>query len=167
MSKMDINDLLKVINVLSPSEEDHQEQNNDPKGGDPKPKPKTEDAIRAEILAEIEAAKNGQEDPKEDPQEDPQEDPKEDPKEDREVKHIERAIKTGLKDADVDDSVAKQLSSFVNYATLKNEEGEADDEKINSFVELVSSVARRVPPKGAPKSGASDDGGFGKYLQDK
>ena len=161
MSKIDINDLLKVINVLSPSEEQEQEQE---KKDDPKPKPKTEEEIRAEVLAELEAAKKSKE---EDPQEDPQEDPKEDPKEDREAKHIDRAIKTGLKDADVDDSVAKQLSSFVNYATLKNEEGEADDEKINSFVELVSSVARRVPPKGAPKSGASDDGGFGKYLQDK
>lgn len=158
MSKIDINDLLKVINVLSPSEEQEQEQE---KKDDPKPKPKTEEEIRAEILAEIEAAKKSEE---EDPKEDPKE---EEPKEDREAKHIDRAIKTGLKDADVDDSVAKQLSSFVNYATLKNEEGEADDEKINSFVELVSSVARRVPPKGAPKSGASDDGGFGKYLQDK
>ena len=155
MSKIDINDLLKVINVLSPSEEENQEQE---KKDDPKPK--TEEEIRAEVIAELEAAKKSKE-------EDSKEDPKEDPKEDREVKHIERAIKTGLKDADVDDSVAKQLSSFVNYATLKNEEGEADDEKINSFVELVSSVARRVPPKGAPKSGASDDGGFGKYLQDK
>lgn len=158
MSKIDINDLLKVINVLSPSEEQEQEQENNSK--EEKPKPKTEEEIRAEVIAELEAAKKSKE-------EDPQEDPQEDPKEDREVKHIERAIKTGLKDADVDDSVAKQLSSFVNYATLKNEEGEADDEKINSFVELVSSVARRVPPKGAPKSGASDDGGFGKYLQDK
>ena len=161
MSKIDINDLLKVINVLSPSEEQEQEQE---KKDDPKPKPKTEEEIRAEVLAELEAAKKSKE---EDPKEDPQEDPKEDPQEDREIKHINRAIKTGLKDADVDDSVAKQLSSFVNYDTLKNEEGEADDEKINSFVELVSSVARRVPPKGAPKSGASDDGGFGKYLQDK
>lgn len=157
MSKIDINDLLKVINVLSPSEEQEQEQEQEKKGD---PKPKTEEEIRAEVIAELEAAKKSKE-------EDPQEDPKEDPKEDREVKHIDRAIKTGLKAADVDDSVAKQLSSFVNYATLKNEEGEADDEKINSFVELVSSVARRVPPKGAPKSGASDDGGFGKYLQDK
>ena len=157
MSKIDINDLLKVINVLSPSEEQEQEQE---KKDDPKPKPKTEEEIRAEVIAELEAAKKSKE-------EDPKEDPKEDPQEDREAKHIDRAIKTGLKDADVDDSVAKQLSSFVNYATLKNEEGEADDEKINSFVELVSSVARRVPPKGAPKSGASDDGGFGKYLQDK
>ena len=161
MSKIDINDLLKVINVLSPSEEENQEQNKDPKGDDPKPKPKTEEEIRAEVIAELEAAKKSEE---EDSKEDPKE---EEPKEDREAKHIDRAIKTGLKDADVDDSVAKQLSSFVNYATLKNEEGEADDEKINSFVELVSSVARRVPPKGAPKSGASDDGGFGKYLQDK
>lgn len=163
MSKIDINDLLKVINVLSPSEEQEEEQENnkDPKGGDPKPKPKTEEEIRAEVIAEYEAAKKSEE---EDPKEDSKE---EEPKEDREAKHIDRAIKTGLKDADVDDSVAKQLSSFVNYATLKNEEGEADDEKINSFVELVSSVARRVPPKGAPKSGASDDGGFGKYLQDK
>lgn len=163
MSKIDINDLLKVINVLSPSEEQEEEQENnkDPKGDDPKPKPKTEEEIRAEVIAELEAAKKSEE---EDPKEDPKE---EEPKEDREAKHIDRAIKTGLKDADVDDSVAKQLSSFVNYATLKNEEGEADDEKINSFVELVSSVARRVPPKGAPKSGASDDGGFGKYLQDK
>lgn len=161
MSKIDINDLLKVINVLSPSEEQEQEQEQEKKGD---PKPKTEEEIRAEVIAELEAAKKSKE---EDPKEDPKEDHKEDPKEDREVKHIDRAIKTGLKAADVDDSVAKQLSSFVNYATLKNEEGEADDEKINSFVELVSSVARRVPPKGAPKSGASDDGGFGKYLQDK
>lgn len=161
MSKIDINDLLKVINVLSPSEEQEQEQEQEKKAD---PKPKTEEEIRAEVIAELEAAKKSKE---EDPKEDPQEDPKEDLKEDREVKHIDRAIKTGLKAADVDDSVAKQLSSFVNYATLKNEEGEADDEKINSFVELVSSVARRVPPKGAPKSGASDDGGFGKYLQDK
>lgn len=161
MSKIDINDLLKVINVLSPSEEQEQEQEQEKKAD---PKPKTEEEIRAEVIAELEAAKKSKE---EDPQEDPKEDPNEDPKEDREVKHIDRAIKTGLKAADVDDSVAKQLSSFVNYATLKNEEGEADDEKINSFVELVSSVARRVPPKGAPKSGASDDGGFGKYLQDK
>ena len=158
MSKIDINDLLKVINVLSPSEEQEQEQEQEKKGD---PKPKTEEEIRAEVIAELEAAKKSKE---EEPKEDPKE---EDPKEDREVKHIDRAIKTGLKAADVDDSVAKQLSSFVNYATLKNEEGEADDEKINSFVELVSSVARRVPPKGAPKSGASDDGGFGKYLQDK
>lgn len=161
MSKIDINDLLKVINVLSPSEEQEQEQEQEKKGD---PKPKTEEEIRAEVIAELEAAKKSKE---EDPKEDPKEDHNEDPKEDREVKHIDRAIKTGLKAADVDDSVAKQLSSFVNYATLKNEEGEADDEKINSFVELVSSVARRVPPKGAPKSGASDDGGFGKYLQDK
>lgn len=161
MSKIDINDLLKVINVLSPSEEQEQEQEQEKKDD---PKPKTEEEIRAEVIAELEAAKKSKE---EDPKEDPKEDHKEDPKEDREVKHIDRAIKTGLKAADVDDSVAKQLSSFVNYATLKNEEGEADDEKINSFVELVSSVARRVPPKGAPKSGASDDGGFGKYLQDK
>ena len=159
MSKIDINDLLKVINVLSPSEEQEQEQENNSK--EEKPKPKTEEEIRAEVIAELEAAKKSKE---EDSKEDPKE---EEPKEDREAKHIDRAIKTGLKDADVDDSVAKQLSSFVNYATLKNEEGEADDEKINSFVELVSSVARRVPPKGAPKSGASDDGGFGKYLQDK
>lgn len=161
MSKIDINDLLKVINVLSPSEEQEQEQEQEKKDD---PKPKTEEEIRAEVIAELEAAKKSKE---EDPKEDPKEDHNEDPKEDREVKHIDRAIKTGLKAADVDDSVAKQLSSFVNYATLKNEEGEADDEKINSFVELVSSVARRVPPKGAPKSGASDDGGFGKYLQDK
>ena len=161
MSKIDINDLLKVINVLSPSEEQEQEQEQEKKAD---PKPKTEEEIRAEVIAELEAAKKSKE---EDPKEDPKEDHNEDPKEDREVKHIDRAIKTGLKAADVDDSVAKQLSSFVNYATLKNEEGEADDEKINSFVELVSSVARRVPPKGAPKSGASDDGGFGKYLQDK
>ena len=51
MSKIDINDLLKVINVLSPSVEENQEQNKDPKGDDPKPKPKTEEEIRAEILA--------------------------------------------------------------------------------------------------------------------
>ena len=63
--------------------------------------------------------------------------------------------------------MVKSLLEFVNYDTLKSEEGEADDEKIESFVELVSGVARRVPPKAPRHGSAEDDGGLGKYLPNK
>ena len=163
--KYDLEDLLQVVNVLNKKEEPKEE-----------PQPKTEEELRAEILAELKAEQAKSEDPSEEEEDDEEEvnddedksdDDKDNSDDERERRHIPRSIKSGRKAADVDGDMVKSLLEFVNYDTLKGEEGEADDEKIESFVELVSGVARRVPPKAPRHGSAEDDGGLGKYLPNK
>lgn len=160
--KYDLEDLLQVVNVLNKKEESKED-----------PKPKTEEELRAEILAEIKAEQAKNEDPADDDDKDNSDDDTDSSDDEnksddeRERRHITRSIKSGLKAADVDGDMVKSLLEFVNYDTLKGEEGEADDEKIESFVELVSGVARRVPPKAPRHGSAEDDGGLGKYLPNK
>ena len=160
--KYDLEDLLQVVNVLNKKDDSKEESKEDPK-------PKTEEEIRAEILAELKAEQAKNEDHSEEEEDDEEEvNDKEDKSDDeRERRHITRSIKSGLKAADVDSDMVKSLLEFVNYDTLKGEEGEADDEKIESFVELVSGVAHRVPPKAPRHGSAEDDGGLGKYLPNK
>lgn len=156
--KISLEDLLQVVKVLGKDE--------DPKED---PKPKTEEEIREEILAELKAEQEAEkgkkkEDPKQD---DDDEDEEDEPKSDsREDKHIARTIKAGLKGASLDSGVVESVLEFIDYGTLKNEEGEADDDKLESFVELISGVARRTPPKGKTKRDINDDGGLHRYLQD-
>lgn len=159
--KISLEDLLQVVKVLGKDDEPKE---------DPKPKPKTEEEIREEILAELKAEQESEkEKKKEDPKQDEDEDKdvKEEPKSDsREDKHIARTIKAGLKGASLDSGVVESVLEFIDYGTLKNEEGEADDDKLESFVELISGVARRTPPKGKTKRDINDDGGLHRYLQD-
>ena len=157
--KISLEDLLQVVKVLGKDDEPKE---------DPKPKPKTEEEIREEILAELKAEQESEkEKKKEDPKQDEDEDLTEEPKSDsREDKHIARTIKAGLKGASLDSGVVESVLEFIDYGTLKNEEGEADDDKLESFVELISGVARRTPPKGKTKRDINDDGGLHRYLQD-
>lgn len=164
--KYDLEDLLQVVNVLNKKDDSKED---DPKEDD---KPKTEEELRAEILAELKVEKSKSKssaDEDEDDEDDRDEDSNDEDAVDdeRELRHISRSVKSGLKAADVDGDMVKSLLEFVNYDTLKGEEGEADDEKIESFVELVSGVARRVPPKAPRHGSAEDDGGLGKYLPNK
>lgn len=157
--KISLEDLLQVVKVLGKDDDQPKE---DPK---PDPKPKTEEEIREEILAELKAEQEAEKGKK--PEEDPDEDDKEDSKPDsREDKHIARTIKAGLKGASLDSDVVESVLEFIDYGTLKNEEGEADDDKLESFVNLISGVARRTPPKGKTKRDIDDDGGLQRYLQD-
>lgn len=163
--KYDLEDLLQVVNVLNKKDDSKEESKEDPK-------PKTEEEIRAEILAELKAEQSKSKESAADEDEDDEDrdedrDNEEAVDDERERRHITRSIKSGLKAADVDGDMVKSLLEFVNYDTLKGEEGEADDEKIESFVELVSGVARRVPPKAPRHGSAEDDGGLGKYLPNK
>lgn len=159
--KYDLEDLLQVVNVLNKKDDSKEESKEDPK-------PKTEEELRAEILAELKAEQAKNEDSSKEEEDGEEEVNDEDKSDDeRENRHITRSIKSGLKAADVDGDMVKSLLEFVNYDTLKGEEGEADDEKIESFVELVSGVARRVPPKAPRHGSAEDDGGLGKYLPNK
>lgn len=163
--KYDLEDLLQVVNVLNKKDDSKEEPKEDPK-------PKTEEELRAEILAELKAEQAKSKESAADEDEDDEDrdedgDNEEAVDDERERRHITRSIKSGLKAADVDGDMVKSLLEFVNYDTLKGEEGEADDEKIESFVELVSGVARRVPPKAPRHGSAEDDGGLGKYLPNK
>lgn len=157
--KISLEDLLQVVKVLGKDDEPKED-----------PKPKTEEEIREEILAELKAEQEAEkEKKKEDPKQDEDEDEgvKEEPKSNsREDKHIARTIKAGLKGASLDSGVVESVLEFIDYGTLKNEEGEADDDKLESFVELISGVARRTPPKGKTKRDINDDGGLHRYLQD-
>lgn len=160
--KISLEDLLQVVKVLGKDDEPKEDPKEDPK-------PKTEEEIREEILAELKAEQESEkEKKKEDPkQDDEEEDLTEEPKSDsREDKHIARTIKAGLKGASLDSGVVESVLEFIDYGTLKNEEGEADDDKLESFVELISGVARRTPPKGKTKRDINDDGGLHRYLQD-
>lgn len=160
--KISLEDLLQVVKVLGKDDEPKEDPKEDPK-------PKTEEEIREEILAELKAEQEAEkEKKKEDPkQDDEDEDLTEEPKSDsREDKHIARTIKAGLKGASLDSGVVESVLEFIDYGTLKNEEGEADDDKLESFVELISGVARRTPPKGKTKRDINDDGGLHRYLQD-
>ena len=160
--KISLEDLLQVVKVLGKDDEPKEDPKEDPK-------PKTEEEIREEILAELKAEQEAEkEKKKEDPkQDDEEEDLTEEPKSDsREDKHIARTIKAGLKGASLDSGVVESVLEFIDYGTLKNEEGEADDDKLESFVELISGVARRTPPKGKTKRDINDDGGLHRYLQD-
>ena len=152
--KISLEDLLQVVKVLGKDDEPKED-----------PKPKTEEEIREEILAELKAEQEAEKEKK--PEEDPDENEEDEPKSDsREDKHIARTIKAGLKGASLDSDVVESVLEFIDYGTLKNEEGEADDDKLESFVELISGVARRTPPKGKTKRDINDDGGLHRYLQD-
>lgn len=165
--KYDLEDLLQVVNVLNKKDDSKEDDSKE------EDKPKTEEELRAEILAELKAEKSKSKESSADEDEDDEDDRGEDSNDEesvddeRELRHISRSVKSGLKAADVDGDMVKSLLEFVNYDTLKGEEGEADDEKIESFVELVSGVARRVPPKAPRHGSAEDDGGLGKYLPNK
>lgn len=153
--KISLEDLLQVVKVLGKDDDQPKED----------PKPKTEEEIREEILAELKAEQEAEKEKK--PEEDPDEDEEDEPKSDsREDKHIARTIKAGLKGASLDSDVVESVLEFIDYGTLKNEEGEADDDKLESFVNLISGVARRTPPKGKTKRDIDDDGGLQRYLQD-
>ena len=152
--KISLEDLLQVVKVLGKDDEPKED-----------PKPKTEEEIREEILAELKAEQEAEKEKK--PEEDPDENEEDEPKSDsREDKHIARTIKAGLKGASLDSDVVESVLEFIDYGTLKNEEGEADDDKLESFVNLISGVARRTPPKGKTKRDIDDDGGLQRYLQD-
>ena len=66
----------------------------------------------------------------------------------------------------LDNENVKELLQFVNYDTMKNENGDLDEDKASSLVTVISNISLRKPPS----SGASQDlsrsqRGMGKYLK--
>lgn len=66
----------------------------------------------------------------------------------------------------LDNENVKKLLQFVNYDTMKNENGDLDEDKASSLVTVISNISLRKPPS----SGTSQDlsrsqRGMGKYLK--
>lgn len=161
MANIEVEDIVKALNVIQGEKENQAKEE------------ALRERVRQEVLQEIREemakskapeaeAKVEADDPKEAPTEEEEQKPS-----DREDRFITKSLETGLEKSGLSSDIVDGLSSFLNYATLKNDEGEADEAKIASLVDLVSTVARREPPKGSTKRDLKDNGGFGKYLQEK
>ena len=84
----------------------------------------------------------------------------------RENNFILKTLKADLTSNGIDGDLVDSIGEFIAYDTLKNDEGEANDELVEKFVETLSSIALRQPPKGGKKRDIlnSDKEGLGKYL---
>lgn len=84
----------------------------------------------------------------------------------QEQRVIDSKLEAGFAQSGFDKQAREVLSEFVNYGSLKNDDGEADEEKIDKFIDAVSSVALRKPPRSKGKKIDHDNmGGIGKYLE--
>jgi hypothetical protein len=66
----------------------------------------------------------------------------------------------------LDNENVKNLLQFVNYDTMKNENGDLDEDKASSLVTVISNISLRKPPSsGASQSLSRSQRGMGKYLK--
>lgn len=152
--------LMNVIKILS---------NVSNEGGDEAEKKAAEaKAAEAKAAAEEAERKAAEEAAKKETEEqEGVEEPKKDDKTiERENKFILKTLKADLTANGIDGDLVDSIGEFIAYDTLKNDEGEANDELVEKFVETLSSIALRQPPKGGKKRDIlnSDKEGLGKYL---
>lgn len=162
-------ELLKVLldAVLKADEAEGEEGNEDPK-----PKTKTEAEIRAEVEAELiekakAAAKAEAEKKDDDDDGDTDDDDSEDDALTKQVREsINDKVKLALNSKNIDSENFEEISKFLEYGTLRGEDGLADGEKINDFVDTLASVALRQPPKSKDnKTFDPSAQGLAKYLK--
>ena len=66
----------------------------------------------------------------------------------------------------LDNENVKSLLQFVNYDTMKNENGDLDEDKASSLVTVISNISLRKPPSsGASQNLSRSQRGMGKYLK--
>ena len=66
----------------------------------------------------------------------------------------------------LDNENVKKLLEFVNYDTMKNENGDLDEDKASSLVTVISNISLRKPPSaGASQNLTRSQRGMGKYLK--
>lgn len=159
-------ELLKVLldAVLKADEAEGEQGNNE------EPKQKTEAEIRAEVEAELiekakAAAKAEAEKEKDDDSE--EDDNSDDDALAKQVREsINDKVKLALNSKNIDSENFEEISKFLEYGTLRGEDGLADGEKINDFVDTLASVALRQPPKSKDnKTFDPSAQGLAKYLK--
>lgn len=117
--------------------------------------------IRAELQAEIAGGEKKTEEPEK------VEEPEKTELSAAERKLIFATTKAELANKGISTDLVDSIEEFIAYDRLTGDNGEADDEKLKTFVDTLSGIALRKPPKG----GSSErdilnpsKGGLGKYL---
>ena len=159
-------ELLKVLldAVLKADEAEGEKDNEDPKS-------KTEAEIRAEVEAELiekaKAAAKAEAEKEKDDNSDDDDDNSEDDTLTKQVREsINDKVKLALNSKNIDSENFGEISKFLEYGTLRGEDGLADGEKINDFVDTLASVALRQPPKSKDnKTFDPSAQGLAKYLK--
>ena len=121
--------------------------------------------IEARIRAELQAEVAGGEKKTEEPEK--VEEPEKTELSAAERKLIFATAKAELANKGISTDLVDSIEEFIAYDRLTGDNGEADDEKLKTFVDTLSGIALRKPPRG----GSSErdilnpsKGGRGKYL---
>lgn len=121
--------------------------------------------IEARIRAQLQAEVAGGEKTTEEPEKTG--DPEKTELSAAERKLIFATAKAELANKGISTDLVDSIEEFIAYDRLTGDNGEADDEKLKTFVDTLSGIALRKPPKG----GSSErdilnpsKGGLGKYL---
>lgn len=121
--------------------------------------------IEARIRAQLQAEAAGGEKTIEEPKK--TEEPEKTELSAAERKLIFATAKAELANKGISTDLVDSIEEFIAYDRLTGDNGEADDEKLKTFVDTLSGIALRKPPKG----GSSErdilnpsKGGLGKYL---
>lgn len=121
--------------------------------------------IEARIRAQLQAEAAGGEKTTEEPKK--TEEPEKTELSAAERKLIFATAKAELANKGISTDLVDSIEEFIAYDRLTGDNGEADDEKLKTFVDTLSGIALRKPPKG----GSSErdilnpsKGGLGKYL---
>lgn len=177
-------DLLKFINGLpddeksngdsQPSEDNQQPAGNKANSGDNEPPAQKEDNELKAVQAEL-ARLKALEEQKEKKEEESSEKEKAQAElselqkriQHQENKALEASVEASLVKKGFDSEAAKKILPFAKYDSLKTSEGEVDEEKVTEFVDTVTSIALRNPPKSEkkPSSLSPNSQGMGKYIR--
>ena len=160
MPKINMDQLLEAVNGLIGDENESKETNT-----------KEEERRKAQEVAEeaerkAEAKRKAEEEEKAKEKAEKEKKDAEEKQAKKEQRVIDSKLEAGFAQSGFDKQAREVLSEFVNYGSLKNDDGEADEEKIDKFIDAVSSVALRKPPRSKGKKIDHDNmGGIGKYLE--
>lgn len=120
--------------------------------------------------------------PKEKPNDDSEDDSEDDSGSDEKYDKVDEELRKKLNDQftqvasshivsetagiGLDNENVKNLLQFVNYDTMKNENGDLDEDKASSLVTVISNISLRKPPSsGASQNLSRSQRGMGKYLK--
>ena len=162
MPKINMDQLLEAVNGLI-GEENEEGSNKETNTKEERRKAQ-EVAEEAERKAEAKRKAEEEEKAKEKAEKEKKDAEEKQAKQEKRV--IDSKLEAGFAQSGFDKQASEVLSEFVNYGSLKNDDGEADEEKIEKFIDAVSSVALRKPPRSKGKKIDHDNmGGIGKYLE--
>ena len=162
MPKINMDQLLEAVNGLIG--EENEEGSN--KEANTKEERRKAQEVAEEAERKAEAKRKAEEEEKAKEKAEKEKKDAEEKQAKQEQRVIDSKLEAGFAQSGFDKQAREVLSEFINYGSLKNDDGEADEEKIDKFIDAVSSVALRKPPRSKGKKIDHDNmGGIGKYLE--